>query len=102
MKLLRKLRAVFRRGKLEAEMSEEMQLHLEMLEERNRAAGMGEEEARFAARRELGGVEQVKEICREQRGWAAVENVIRDVRFAARSLRRAPLFSAAVIATLAL
>ena len=102
MKLLRRIGALFRGRKLEAEMKEEMRLHLEMLEERNRAAGMSEEEAWFAALREFGGGEQVKEICREQRGWPAVENVIRDFRFAARSLRRAPLFIAAVIATLAL
>jgi Acidobacterial duplicated orphan permease len=102
MKLLRKIGALFRRKRLEMDMSEEIRLHLEMLAERNRAAGMSEEEARFAARREFGGVEQVKEICREQRGWPAVENAYRDFRFAARSLRRAPLFSATVIATLAL
>ncbi len=83
-------------------MAEEMRLHLELQTEKYISAGMSEDEARFAARREFGGVEQVKEICREQRRWPGVENVIRDFRFAARSLRRAPLFSAAVIATLAL
>lgn len=102
MKLLPKIGALFRRRKIEAEMAEEMRLHLEMLAERNRAAGMREEEAWFAARREFGGVEQVKEICREQRGWVWLEQLGRDLRLALRGLRRAPGFTMVVVLTLAL
>ena len=56
MKVFRKISALFRRDRLDAEMAEEMRLHLEMLAERKRAEGMTAEEARFAARREFGGV----------------------------------------------
>ncbi len=81
-------------------MNEEMRGHLEMLAERNRAAGMSEAEARFAARREFGGIEQVKEICREQRGWVWLEQVFQDVRYAVRQFRRAPGFMCVAVLTL--
>ena len=87
---------------MDVEMSQEIRVHLEMLEQRYRASGMNDDEARYAALRRFGGVEQIKERCREQRGWTWLENSLRDLRCAARSLRRAPLFSGAVIATLAL
>ena len=102
MKIWLKFAALVRRRQIEAEMAEEMRLHLEMLEERNRAEGMNEAEARFAARREFGGVEQINEQCRAQRGWVGLELGIKELGFAVRSLRRAPSFSLAVIATLAL
>ncbi|ACB76436.1 ABC transporter permease [Opitutus terrae] len=102
MKTWSKLKTLFRRRKAEAEMSAEIRLHLELQTERNIAAGLDPNEARYAAQRAFGGVEQVKERCREQRSLGWLEYLVRDVRLAARSLRRAPLFSAAVIATLAL
>lgn len=79
----------------------EMRLHLELQEERNRAAGMEAVEARHAAQRSFGGVEQIKEQCRDQRGWVWLEQTAKDFRFAARSLAKAPGFALAVIATLA-
>lgn len=83
-------------------MAEEMRLHLELQTEKYISAGMDTEEARYAAFRRFGGVEQIKEQCREQRMWLWLESGFRDLRLAARSLRRAPGFSIAVIATLAL
>ena len=50
-------------------MAEEMQAHVDLLTERNIAAGMSPEEARNAALRQFGGVEQIKEVAREQRVW---------------------------------
>ena len=102
MKLLRKLRALFRKETLDREMSEEMRLHLELQTEKNIAAGMNPDEARYLARRQFGGVEQIKERARDQRGWMWLEHLWRDLRFSSRSLRRSPAFSAAVVATLAL
>jgi len=100
MNLRHKVRGLLQREKLEAEMGEEMRMHLEMLEDRNRAAGMSEEEARFAARRQFGGAEQVKEICREQRGWAWLEQALQDLRYAGRQFRRVPGFMGVAMLTL--
>lgn len=83
-------------------MAEEMRLHLELQTERNVVAGMNEEEARFAARRQFGGVEQIKERCRDQRGWVWLEQTCRDLRHAVRGLRKAPGFTFVVVLTLAL
>ena len=63
------LSALFRKEKLDAEMSEEMRLHLERRTEENVAHGMSPDDARYAALRAFGGVEQIKEIARAQRGW---------------------------------
>ncbi|MEO7412175.1 MAG: permease prefix domain 1-containing protein, partial [Opitutaceae bacterium] len=67
MNLLRKLRALFCKKKLETNMAEEMRLHLARRAEANVAEGMSPEEARYAARRLFGGVEQLKEQCRDER-----------------------------------
>ncbi len=94
--------SLFGRGRREREMQEEMAAHLEMQEQANRARGMDAEEARYAALRQFGGVAQVQERCREQRGWAWLESLGRDLRVALRSLGRAPGFAAVVVLTLAL
>ncbi len=97
-----RLHSTFRRSAREREMAEEMAAHLEMQEEANRARGMDAEEARYAALRQFGGVAQVQERCREQRGWLWLESLGRDVRVALRSLGRAPGFCVVVVLTLAL
>jgi putative ABC transport system permease protein len=102
MKPLRKLRALFRRKKLDAEMAEELRGHLELQTERNLADGLSPEEARYAARRQFGGVEQVKEQARAQRGLVWLENVLRDLALGARLLRKHPGFTAVAVLTLAL
>ena len=102
MNLLRKLRALFRKQKLDAEMSEEMRLHLERRIEENIAAGLSPDEARYAALRKFGGVEQAKEIARDGRGFVWLEHAAQDVRYAVRALRKAPGFAVTVVLTLAL
>ena len=102
MKFIRKLRLLIGKKPFEAEMAEEMRLHLELHAERNVATGMTNVEAHYAALRQFGGVEQIKEQCRDQRGWTWWEDLLRDVKFAARGLLRAPGFSFGVIATLTL
>lgn len=102
MKFLRRLRALFCKEKLEAEMAEELRGHLEMQEAENRARGMAPDEARYAARRRFGGVEQVKEAAREQRNWVWLEQTWQDLRYAAGALRRTPAFSLTAVLTLVL
>ncbi len=102
MKTFRKLLTVFRRKKIDADMTEEMRLHLEQRERENLANGMSPDEARYAAYRKFGGVEQAKERAREQRAGLWFEQVGQDVRHAARALRKNPGFATVVIVTLAL
>src|SRR5438094_3125942 len=93
---------LFQKDKRDAEMAEEMQSHLDLLIERNIAAGMLPHEARNAALRQFGGVEQVKEIAREQRVWRWADEFVQDVRYGARMLLRTPGFSILAILCLTL
>lgn len=102
MKLIRKLSALLRREKIDADMAEEMRLHLERRTEENIASGVPPEEARYAALRAFGGVEQVKERVRDARGWRWAEEFLQDARYGGRMIRRHPGFAAIVAATLAL
>jgi macrolide transport system ATP-binding/permease protein len=100
--LMRRLAALFRRKHLEQELDAEVRSHLEMATEINRRAGMSEEEARREALRAFGGVEQTKELYREQRGVPMIETTLQDLRFGLRMLRRSPGFSILAILCLTL
>ena len=100
--ILFRLQPFFRRRKIEAELSEEMQAHLEMQTDANVAAGMAPEEARYAALRASGGVAQAQERWRDERGIQWLEDLLRDGRHAFRSLAKAPGFAATAVLTLAL
>ena len=89
MSLFRQLRAFFRRNKLDADMAEEMRTHLELQTAENEKRGMSSDEARYAAQRSFGGVEQMKERCRDEWSIPWLEHGWRDLRFAVRSLRSA-------------
>jgi putative ABC transport system permease protein len=95
-----RFRELGRRSSLEAERDEEFGFHLEMEIEHNRRRGMSDAEARRVALLAFGGVERFREETHEARGIAALENVLRDARYAIRRLRRAPSFAMGVIATL--
>jgi predicted permease len=100
--LLLRLRALAHRRRAESDLDEELSFHLEMEARKKQAAGVPPGEARQSARVNFGGLEQVREECREVRGLRLLESLARDVRWGARVLRKTPLFTAVAVASLAI
>jgi hypothetical protein len=86
----------------ETELNDEIQAHLDLLAEEHLRRGLSLAEARAAARREFGGVEQIKEVCRDHRGLPLVDTAVQDLRYASRMLRKDPAFTTVVVATLSI
>src|SRR5262249_14149910 len=93
---------LLRRMEQEAHLEKELRFHIEQRIAHLTRSGLGEEEARRKVRQEFGGMDQVKEDCRDARGTRWIEDFGQDARYALRLLTRNPAFAAIVLATLAL
>src|SRR5688572_9213330 len=102
MRFLHRLRTSLRRGRRRDDLSEELQFHLQNEIERNITTGMTPDEARYAALRSFGGVDQVKEQCRDMRRIRWIEGFCRDLKFGLRMFLKNPGFTVVAILTLAL
>jgi predicted permease len=93
---------LFSRHKLESELDREMQFHLDAAVADHMRAGLTRDQAMRRARIDFGGPEQMKEAVRDARGTRWVEDLVHDVRFALRGMRRSPAFATAAVLTIAI
>ncbi|MCM2275676.1 MAG: ABC transporter permease [Candidatus Didemnitutus sp.] len=102
MNPLRRVRSLFRRRSVEAEMAEEMRFHLEQRAADFTADGLAAEEARLAAQRKFGNLASIQERARDAHGWRGLEQLATDLRLGVRSLGKSPGFTLLAVLTLSL
>src|ERR1700731_2237529 len=97
-----RIRAVFRRRAMEAELDDELRFHHEREIERHMQTGRTRQEAVRLTRLAFGGLDQVKDSCRQARGVDPLETLLRDLGYGLRMLRTHPGFAAVAVLTLAI
>jgi predicted permease len=93
--------SLFQRRRIDADLDDEVRAHLELLASEYERRGLNAGQARLAARRAFGGIEQMKETYRDRRGLPWLDDARRDGQHAFRALQRAPVFAGAAVLTLA-
>lgn len=101
-RFLQRLRNFLRPAAAERELARELSAHLDLIADDLQSRGMDTDQARRAARRSFGGLEQAKERQRDARSFLWLEDARRDARYAFRSLAGAPRFTVAAVITLSL
>src|SRR6185295_15280105 len=97
-----RLRSLFRGAAMDQELDEELRYHLEQQIDAHIARGLPPDRARREALLAMGGLDQRKEECRDTRKTRVIEDFFRDLRYAARTLRRSPGFALVIVLSLAL
>lgn len=100
--LLFRLRVLLRRQSVDQDLDEELRAHLAHETEKLMSSGFSRQEAARRAHLALGGLNQVKEDCREARGVTCLETTFGDIQYSVRGMRRSPAFTLAALLTLGL